>query len=242
MANTSTIRALLLTADPLLITTFTGVSSELGIQAESSQDSDAVSHQLNRARYEAVVLDFDTVSDAGPVLASVHQSRSNKDAVVFAAATNATHINQALQGRAHFLLRRPIEASVIRRTLYAAYDLMLGGHRRHFRCTASIPVEVKIIRSGETFQCSTINISGNGMAIASPIPLKPAEMLNISLLLPDENTVYATGIVIWDDQHGKTGVSFQCSDPDMRHCLDSWLDSRFTSRWIDASLVAGGRK
>ena len=193
MSNTSTIRALLLTADPLLITTFTGVSSELGIQAESSEDSDAVSHQLNRARYEAVVLDFDTVSDAGPVLASVHQSRSNKEAVVFAAATNATHINQALQGRAHFLLRRPIEAPVIRRTLYAAYDLMVGGHRRHFRCTASIQVEVKIIRSGESFQCSTINISGNGVAIASPIPLKPAEMLNISLLLPGGSTVCATG-------------------------------------------------
>src|SRR4029078_1767221 len=231
MSNTSTIRALLLTADPLLITTFTGVSSELGIQAESSEDSDAVSHQLNRARYEAVVLDFDTVSNAGPVLASVHQSRSNKEAVVFAAATNATHINQALQGRAHFLLRRPIEAPVSRRTLYAAYDLMVGGHRRHFRCTASIQVEVKIIRSGESFQCSTINISGNGVAIASPIPLKPAEMLNISLLLPGGSTVCATGIVIWDDQHGKTGVSFQCSDPEMRHRLDSWLDSRFLGKW-----------
>jgi len=242
MSNTSTIRALLLTADPLLITTFTGVSSELGIQAESSEDSDAVSHQLNRARYEAVVLDFDTVSDAGPVLASVHQSRSNKEAVVFAAATNATHINQALQGRAHFLLRRPIEAPVIRRTLYAAYDLMVGGHRRHFRCTASIQVEVKIIRSGESFQCSTINISGNGVAIASPIPLKPAEMLNISLLLPGGSKVCATGIVIWDDQHGKTGVSFQCSDPEMRHRLDSWLDSRFPGKWVAASLIARGRE
>jgi len=242
MSNTSTIRALLLTADPLLITTFTGVSSELGIQAESSEDSDAVSHQLNRARYEAVVLDFDTVSDAGPVLASVHQSRSNKEAVVFAAATNATHINQALQGRTHFLLRRPIEAPVIRRTLYAAYDLMVGGHRRHFRCTASIQVEVKIIRSGESFQCSTINISGNGVAIASPIPLKPAEMLNISLLLPGGSTVCATGIVIWDDQHGKTGVSFQCSDPEMRHRLDSWLDSRFPGKWVAASLIARGRE
>ena len=132
MAHTSAVRALVLTADPLLLTTFSGVSNELGIQAESSDDSDEVSLQLNRARYEAVLLDFDTVSGAGPVLASVRESRSNKDTVVFAAATNATHIDQALQGRAHFLLRRPIEPAAIRRSLYAAYDLMLGGHRRHF--------------------------------------------------------------------------------------------------------------
>ena len=231
MANSSILHALILTADPLLITSFTSVSSELGIQAESSEDSNAVSHQLNRARYEAVVLDFDTVPEAGPILASVHESRSNKDAVVFAAATNATHIDQALQGRAHFLLRRPLEKSVIRRTLYAAYDLMLGGHRRHFRCTVSIQVQVTLLRSGQSFQCSTINISSNGMAINSSIPLKPAEMLNIAAFLPDGKTVRASGIVIWDDQHGKTGINFQCGDPEMRHCLDSWLDSRVASKW-----------
>ena len=227
MAHTSAVRALVLTADPLLLTTFSGVSSELGIQAESSDDSDEVSLQLNRARYEAVLLDFDTVSGAGPVLASVRESRSNKDTVVFAAATNATHIDQALQGRAHFLLRRPIEPAAIRRSLYAAYDLMLGGHRRHFRCAANLEVTPTIITTGRSFQCSTLNVSSNGMAVTSPISLKPAEMLNISILLPDNMTVYATGIVIWDDQHGKTGINFQFSEPEMRRTFDAWLDLRF---------------
>lgn len=232
MANTSAVRALVLTADPLLITTFSGVSSELGIQAESSDDSDEVSLQLNRARYEAVLLDFDTVSGAGPVLTSVRESRSNRDTVVFAAATNATHIDQALQGRAHFLLRRPIEPVAIRRTLYAAYDLMLGGHRRHFRCAANLEVTLTIITTGRSFQCSTLNVSSNGMAVTAPISLRPAEMLNISILLPDQMRVYATGIVIWDDQHGKTGVNFQFSDPEMRRDFDAWLDSRFMSQII----------
>jgi hypothetical protein len=230
MANTPAVRALLLSADPLLITTFSGVSSELGIQAESSCDSAQVSQQLNRARYEAVVLDFDTVSGAAPVLASVRESRSNKDTIVFAAATNATNIDQALQGRAHFLLRRPIEALAIRRTLYAAYDLMLGGHRRHFRCAANLQVTLTIITTGRSFECSTINVSSNGMAVTTPLTLKPAEMLNIAIPLSDNTTVYATGIVIWDDQHGKTGINFQFSDPEMRRCFDSWLDLRFASR------------
>lgn len=232
MANTSAVRALVLTADPLLITTFGGVSSELGIQAESSDDSNEVSLQLNRARYEALLLDFDTVSGAGPVLASVRESRSNRDTVVFAAATNATHIDQALQGRAHFLLRRPIEPVAIRRTLYAAYDLMLGGHRRHFRCAANLEVTLTIVTTGRSFQCSTLNVSSNGMAVTAPISLRPAEMLNISILLPDKMRVYGTGIVIWDDQHGKTGINFQFSDPEMRRDFDAWLDSRFMSQIV----------
>ena len=161
------------------------------------------------------------------MLASVRESRSNRDSIVFAAATNATHIDQALQGKAHFLLRRPIDAGVIKRTLRAAYDLMLGGHRRHYRCAISLQVSVTMIRTGESFSCSTINISSNGMAIASPTALKPAELLGISVLLPNGTTVYATGIVIWGDQAGKTGLSFQCSEAAMRNKLDSWLDSNF---------------
>jgi hypothetical protein len=70
------------------------------------------------------------------------------------------------------------------------------------------------------------------MAVTSPISLKPAEMLNISILLPDNMTVHATGIVIWDDQHGKTGINFQFSDPEMRRRFDAWLDSRFINQIV----------
>lgn len=56
--------------------------------------------------------------------------------------------------------------------------------------------------------------------------------LNISILLPDEMTVYATGIVIWDDHHGKTGINFQFSDPEMRRHFDSWLDLRFINQIV----------
>ena len=52
--------------------------------------------------------------------------------------------------------------------------------------------------------------------------------MDIALQLPDAFTVRATGIVIWDDRHGKSGLSFQCGHVAMREKLDSWLDSQFT--------------
>ena len=219
---------LLLTADPSLVSTFTTVSAELGIKAESSGDSREISEHLNRAKYEGLVLDFDTVADARPVLISLRESRSNKDAVVFAVATSNEHLEEALRGRADFLLRRPIDKGTVKQTLNAAYDLMLGERRRDLRCTAELRVKLKIINSGKLVECSTINVSSNGLAVKGQFSLKPAETVDVSLLLPDASEFRATGIMIWDDRHGKSGLHFQCTGVEMRHKLDSGLDGQLS--------------
>jgi len=180
-------------------------------------------------KYEGLVLDFDTIPAAIPVLARVRESRPNKDAVVFAVATGADRRDRALQDGAHFLLQRPIDSIEIKRTLHTAFDLMRGERRRYFRCAADLPVELMFITSGKSLQCITMNVSSNGMAVKTPVPLKLAETMDIALLLPETGTVRATGIVIWDDRHGKCGLKLQCSGPEMRKKLDSWLDSQFAA-------------
>jgi hypothetical protein len=196
---------------------------------ESSEDRQQVSDQLNRSRYEAVVLDFDTVPDARPVLASVRESRANKNAVVFVVATDQPRTGQLLD-RAQFLLRRPIESRSVKNTLNAAYELMRGERRRHFRCAVDFPVKLTEIDSGNVVECVAMNVSNEGVAVATPMPLKPGETVDIALYLPHESVVHLTGLVIWDDQHGKSGLHFQCSGAEMRYRLDSWLDSQFSEK------------
>ena len=225
MTSSGEMHILLLTADPLLTSAFTDESREIGIEAKSVADSDGFSHQLSSAKYEGLVLDFDTVPAAMSVLGSVRESRPNKDAVVFAVATGADRRNRALHDGAHFLLQRPVEGTEIKRTLHIAFDLMRGERRRYFRCAAELPVELMFI-TGKSLQCVTMNVSSNGMAVKTPVPLKLAETMDIALLLPEMGTVRATGIVIWDDKHGKCGLKVQCSGPEMRKKLDFWLDSQ----------------
>ncbi len=227
MTSSGLMHILLLTADPLLTSAFIDESREIDIEAESVADSDGFSHQLSSAKYEGLVLDFDTVPAAISVLGRVRESRPNKDAVVFAVVTGADRRDRALQDGAHFLLQRPIESTEIKRTLHIAFDLMRGERRRYFRCAAELPVELMFITSNKSLQCMTMNVSSNGMAVKTPVPLKLAETMDIALLLPEAGTVRATGIVIWDDKHGKCGLKVQCSGPEMRKKLDSWLDSQF---------------
>jgi len=222
-------RALLITADSSLMVMFVNVLTELGIGARAGLADEEVSEELNRAQYEGIVVDFGTVSNAAVIMAAVRQSPSNKSAVLFAVATEVDHTEQALEARAHFLLRRPVETATIRQTLRAAYDLMLTERRSHFRSAVKIPVLLTRRALRISFECSTLNVSSNGIAVTSPFSLKLAEQVDIALFLPNGPAVHATGIVIWDDKHGRSGMHFHCRTPEMRQKLDSWLDLLFAA-------------
>lgn len=129
---------------------------------------------------------------------------------MFVIATDQACTGQVLLGRAQFLLRRPIDCRSVKKTLNAAYQLMRGERRRHFMCAVDFPVKLTIIDSASVIECVAMNVSSRGVAVATPIPLKPGETVDIALYLPHESAVHAIGFVIWDDQHGKNRLRFQC--------------------------------
>jgi DNA-binding response OmpR family regulator len=228
MVNAAEIRALLVTPDPWLVKNFISVCKELGIEAERSGKTDGVPSELGQAKYEAVLVDFDVVPETQTILAGVRESRSNRNALVFAVATDTAHRHQALCQGANFIFERPFDANEIRRLLCAAYDLMVREGRRYFRCTAEFPALLTQANAGTDLRCTTTNISSNGMALRTPSSLHPGEVVQIALFLQGAGrAIRATGTVVWDDKHGKTGVSFQCSLPQDQDELDAWLNTRF---------------
>ena len=228
MTIAAELRALVLTMDPWLATTFTDVVRELGIEPQRPEDRQGVPTEIGRSKYEAVLLDFDTMSQAQAIIASIRGNPSNQNALIFAVATGAGHKQQALNERVNFIFERPFAAKEMRRVLYANYELMARERRRYFRCAVEVPVQLKRNDGEIELTCKTINVSNNGMAINSSTSFHLAERLEIALMLQEVGaTVVARGTVVWDDKHGKTGISFDCADPEIQGELDKWLDSRF---------------
>ncbi len=228
MVNTAEIRALLVTPDPWLVKHFSSVCGELGIAAQRSATIDGVPDELGQAKYEAVLVDFDTVPETLTILAGVRESRGNRNALVFAVATDTANRHQALRQGANFIFERPVDAKEIRRVLYAAYDLMARESRRYFRCTAELPALLGQANAATDLRCTTINLSSNGMALRTPSSLHLGEVVQIALFLPGTgDAVRASGTVVWDDKHGKTGINFQCGIPRDQSELDAWLNTRF---------------
>jgi DNA-binding response OmpR family regulator len=225
MANALEIRALMVTSDPWLLTSFANVSRELGIETQKSGDPGSVPDELSRAKYEALLLDFDTVAETMPIFVSVRESRTNKDALVFAVATGTAHRQQALDQGATFIFERPFASAEIRRALSSTYDRMARGRRRYFRFAAVFPALLTPRSSGMKMECSTINISSSGMAVNTPSPLNPGEIVDIALVFPDSgSSVETNGTVVWDDKHGKAGISLQGIQTE----IDCWLDRGFS--------------
>lgn len=220
-------RTLALTSDPLLLTTFTEASTELGIETHTSDTFETLSRQLSSEKYDGLLLDFDTMPGAHNLVGMVRKSHSNRKAVIFAVASDSEYRDQALLQGAHFLLQRPIQKAQIASTLNAAYPLMFGENRRYFRC--AIELAVTLTRSGpqQTLECSTLNLSRNGMGIRTPVPLDLGEDIEIDLELPSGTAIKGAGTVIWDDKHGKCGVTFRCSTTEMLRGLEEWLDAQF---------------
>jgi len=233
MGGVAALRALFLTNEESTIAGFSAVCNELGIETESRPNSQDINTRLDQQKYAAVIVDFDNPEAGEEYLPNLQHSRLNKNAVVVAVAANARNLERALHCHAHFVLKRPIQDTEIRRTLRAAYDFMLVDRRHNFRCSRILPVRLRFVRSGGTFECSTVNISSNGVAIYSSTRMKPAESVDLEVVLPNGFAVLASGIVVWDDGQGKSGINFQCRTPEIRQALDAWLTEQ------EASITRG---
>ena len=218
----------MVTSDPVLTVNFAQIAREVGMEALASEKPGEIPDELSEARYEGVLVDF-AVPAAMAVVSAVRNSRPNEKAVIFAVVTDAFKGHQVLESGANVILERPLDAKQIRRAVYAAYDLMVRERRRYFRCAIEAPVLVKQPNSESDFRCTGINISSTGIALNTPSAFKPGEELQIIVfLLEGKLAIRATATVVWDDRHGKTGLSFRCSTPQHQSDLDGWLDSQLS--------------
>ena len=227
MKKSFEIRALMVTLDPWLASTFKDLSKDLGIDAQSSSCTSGVTKELRSMNYESVLIDFDTISEPLPVLASVRESRSSKEAFVFAVATPDFQRHQAIQQGADFVFRRPVLPAKIWGALEAAYGRMVDQRRSSFRYSAELSVLLTRGVAGPRFQATTMNISSNGMSTSSGNHFTPGEKLFLNLGLPQGGMIHGIATTIWDDKHGRTGFSLQYT-PKMQARLDSWLDGQFS--------------
>lgn len=224
MNNAAEIHALVVTPDAALASRFTEVARELGILTTISDHEEVIPAELGHEKFEALMVDFDEVREAGPTMAALRANQSNQNAVIFVVASGHSEKQLAFEHGANFVLGRPLDSKELRRTLYAAYEAMTQERRRYFRCATELPVFLTRA-DGSDLVARTGNVSANGMSIRSSVTFKLGERVGITVDLQNGGPhVLARGVVVWDDKHGKSGVSFHCVRPELQGILDSWLD------------------
>jgi FixJ family two-component response regulator len=235
MVNPAEIRAILVTEDEELVGIISGLFGQIGIAVQKSRDENEAIRSIETGRFEALVLDFDNCPDAGAVMQRLRDSGSSKNALVFAVASDGTARQRALEQGANFAFERPFNEARIKDILHTAYALMLRDRRRYFRHAVSLPVHLKRI-TRPALMCTSLNISRNGIAVQVPSPLEPGEIVDITFRLVQSGPIAGHGTVVWDDKHGKAGLSFECATLEDENRLTAWLNVHFYRQLNTAKL------
>ena len=223
-------KALILCRRTEIITIFSQLFREICIELESC-DSDAQTLTLLRSqKFEALVLDFEDFPGCSNVVKSLRGIRPNQETAIFAIASEEQRKTAALNTGSTFVVEEPLAPMQIRTLLRSVYGRMLRSSQAYFRFNIEIPVSVAR-SAGPVLKCTTINLSQNGMAVKTPIPLERSEKVHLVFALPNSDiALSAEGTVIWDDAHGKAGIRFECSSESARARYSEWLHDHFFMR------------
>ena len=220
------IRAIVVSNEVATIRLLTALFRELGVTPQVVKGLGALFKELDHTKYEALVLDFDAVLNPPSLIDHARSNPANSKALVFAIVSNTAARQEAIAHGANFVFERPFLIEEIRTVLGTSCDLLVRERRRYFRCAVEASVLLMDKRSGVEFQCKTMNVSRSGLALLTPSPLSLGGDVELTVFLQG-STIKGKGIVVWDDKHGKSGISFNCLTSNMQAELDLWLDAHF---------------
>ncbi len=211
--------------DPEMVAIFSDLFRDIGIATQACYDPSSAIRQLSSEKFEAIVLDFDQIAECADILKRM--PRPNQRILVFAVATESASKQAATDLGASFVIERPLVPSQMRDLVRRAYGRMLRDGQSYFRLGIELPISIRRV-SGTLVRCTTLNLSQTGAAVTTPSSFLVGEHVNLAFAIPNTDIfVSAEGKVIWDDKHGKAGISFACTSSSIQARFVEWLNDHF---------------
>jgi CheY-like chemotaxis protein len=222
-------KCLLLTRDDQVIRAFRRMFEELGISLEVFTGADKAAEEMERRKFDAILLDCDDVHNAITVLCSVRLTASNKTSTVFAIVNGITTVTTAIDLGANLALEKPIDEYKARHALKSVHSLMLQERRRYYRHSVDIAVtllfEEKDRQVRHEVLATAVNLSEGGMAVKvkSSIPTR-FRTTTLKFVMPgSQDWVSVSGSIAWADEVGNAGIRFENLPNTLRDRLSQYL-------------------
>ena len=127
--------------------------AELDIKVEHVTDPAVAQERLWCQKYDGVFAECDD-EQGDALLRSVRKSKHNRRSIAFALSEATVRMNSAFELGAHFVLQKPLTVEKIKRTLKAAYGLMMREQRSHYRHPTATRVNLRT-PNGKNLICDT---------------------------------------------------------------------------------------
>lgn len=210
-----TLQALLVTPDEEAAAILGPVLAGFGMSVYTCGYSEAIEN-LEKAQFNAVIVDFDDRPDAVRVLDKFPGT------VAAAILRDRVQIRSAFGAGASFVLSRPLLAAQAEATLRAAVAVIKRERRRSVRVAVQMAVWIRIQNEPE-IEGILLDLSENGMEVLSSRPLYTSASIGFHFDLPDNNTVEGRGEIVWANPNGQSGLRFSDLSEHLRNMVRDWV-------------------
>lgn len=222
------LQALIISKDKSTVASFRRVLQANSIRVNVSGSAEGAQKELQGNAYDAVIIDCDDLQGGAGILANIRQIENNRKAVVFALLHGTTSSKDAYDLGSNFVLKKPLSASMVSRTVQAGRGLIMSDRRRHFRCPVGAVAKLKYGRKAP-IEGTLLNVSDSGMAVLIDAKETPSGKIQVSFQLPESVTpIEGTCLIQWASA-GKLGLRFVEMTPESRLELNRWLTRKIQS-------------
>lgn len=216
---------LLLTSDAALLEVVRNSCRRVGVGLELRPDAASAIELAVRRHIDGFVIDCDDVCGAADALATIRNSRSNQQSVVFAVLTGTTTVSAVVEAGANFVMGKPVRDLQLHTLLDLALPRMEREHRRYFRHRVVLPITLAC-PTGEPLAGKIMNVSEGGLALTHFGPAAVEGTVTVQFGLPGTSAqiFQAKAEVVWRDAFA-IGLRFLRIQPDCRKSFEAWLDS-----------------
>jgi ActR/RegA family two-component response regulator len=213
--------ALIASGDDCLVQRFLTAMADVGIRLEAIPDASRVAPELASRHYEAVLLDFD-LEGGVKLLEEIRHEPSTRNALVIAFVSGIEAAKTATRMGANFILSKPINWEVAKRTLRAAHTLIIRERRGSIREKVRVPA--KVMFRDQIIEVTIFDLSDGGLAVRTPVTLPRAMNVGVHLMLPGATEIIeCKGVVAWASE-GLAGIEFSQVATRSAKVIVSWLD------------------
>lgn len=224
------LEALIISKDKTAVAAFRRVLQANSIRVNVSASAEAAHKELIGKAYDAVIIDCDDLDGGVNILHDIRQIENNRKAVVFTLLHGNTSSKDAYDMGSNFVLKKPLSASMISRTVQAGRGLIMSDRRRHFRCPVGAVAKLKYGRK-PAIEGTVLNVSDSGMAVLIDAKETPSGKIKVNFQLPEATSspsISGVCLIQWASA-GKLGLRFIEMEPESKLELNRWLTRKIQS-------------
>ena len=203
-----TLSALLVCVDEAAGQVLRQVLGELSIRVEACPDLARAGIRLAQERFDVVVFDCESQRAVTNLLRETRQSRLNDATLAVAVVPGQENIREMFSLGVNFVLYKPVSYDRALSSLRAARAVMRKEKRRKPRATVHAHATIDYADVVQE-KATLVDLAEDGMSVRFGKKFPPTSKVYFQFKLPDQATaVRLSGLVVWQDWNGRTGIQF----------------------------------